>query len=322
MQYFSKLVSFGDRNDSINYDFVLWQNIPVAIKKENLEIGDFMIKSPDKNIVFIFERKTITDWAQSMKDGRYREQKTRLRAFYNQWIAAKGFKPMIFYIIEGSLDSNEIISPIDINEDAENGDNNISGKGEGEREGDVEYQTRVAGIPLSTLWSSFYHTIIRDNIFIIQTTTAKHTAHALLKSLETMAKYEANVVDNCRMNPSTATAAEYNEEYWEGVQINKGKNLTPDIVYRKMLCQIPKVSKKTCDAIVERYPNMRILMEEYQGKETVGEKEQMLANIVIESANDEHNHEQDQDQELKTKKRNKRIGKELSKKVYQYLFNN
>ena len=62
----------------------------------NLDIGDFIIKDDNENIVMIFERKTIADLISSIKDGRYREQSFRLSQL-----------PLnnhhIFYIIEGNF---------------------------------------------------------------------------------------------------------------------------------------------------------------------------------------------------------------------------
>ena len=62
----------------------------------NLDIGDFIIKDNNENIVMIFERKTIADLISSIKDGRYREQSFRLSQL-----------PLnnhhIFYIIEGNF---------------------------------------------------------------------------------------------------------------------------------------------------------------------------------------------------------------------------
>ena len=49
----------------------------INVTYSNLEIGDYII-SKDSTIYFIIERKTIQDYANSIRDGRYREQKQRL----------------------------------------------------------------------------------------------------------------------------------------------------------------------------------------------------------------------------------------------------
>ena len=62
----------------------------------NLEIGDFIIKNNNDEIVMIFERKAHADLMSSIKDGRYNEQSFRL----NQTPISNH---NIFYIIEGNI---------------------------------------------------------------------------------------------------------------------------------------------------------------------------------------------------------------------------
>ena len=48
------------------------------VELDNLNIGDFIIKNNDGDIVLIFERKSLSDLIASIKDGRYNEQSFRL----------------------------------------------------------------------------------------------------------------------------------------------------------------------------------------------------------------------------------------------------
>ena len=50
---------------------------------KTLDIGDYIITLDDQEI-FILERKTISDWINSIKDGRYHEQKIRLTSKYQK----------------------------------------------------------------------------------------------------------------------------------------------------------------------------------------------------------------------------------------------
>ena len=70
------------------------KNIP--FQTASLEVGDMLLKSPTETLVF--ERKTLADLEASIKDGRYREQKQRLKSTF----------PFhrITYIIEGPLNSH------------------------------------------------------------------------------------------------------------------------------------------------------------------------------------------------------------------------
>ena len=65
----------------------------ISIQTANLQVGDILITSELDTLVF--ERKTIADLAASIKDGRYHEQKQRLKSIYPHH--------RITYIIEGSL---------------------------------------------------------------------------------------------------------------------------------------------------------------------------------------------------------------------------
>jgi ERCC4-type nuclease len=65
----------------------------ITITKEQLELGDIIIKiGDDPESIFVYERKTMNDMISSVKDGRYKEQKTRLISNFEN----------INYIIEGT----------------------------------------------------------------------------------------------------------------------------------------------------------------------------------------------------------------------------
>jgi len=63
-----------------------------------LDIGDFIIKNDDDNILVIFERKSFSDLLASIKDGRYTEQSFRLDHYpiHNH---------NIYYILEGDVNN-------------------------------------------------------------------------------------------------------------------------------------------------------------------------------------------------------------------------
>ena len=77
-------------NDIINRDLDNYKD-KIEILSENLTLGDIHITY--KNIVHIFERKTLQDLQASILDGRYKEQKARLLSNVSQ--------KYITYIIEG-----------------------------------------------------------------------------------------------------------------------------------------------------------------------------------------------------------------------------
>jgi len=78
-------------NDTV-YGPVNMNNMIFYYKITNLPIGDFILKKNDE-ILFIIERKCISDLSASIIDGRFREQKNRLLESNCD----------IIYIIEGSI---------------------------------------------------------------------------------------------------------------------------------------------------------------------------------------------------------------------------
>ena len=73
-----------------------WKFNKLEIKKENLPIGDIIIKDKSGEEKLIIERKSISDLAASIKDGRYAEQSFRLNN-------NKLHNHNIIYLIEGDI---------------------------------------------------------------------------------------------------------------------------------------------------------------------------------------------------------------------------
>ena len=114
------------------------EKIPDA-KLENLSLGDYIYKIDDEEFIII-ERKTISDYAASIQDGRNREQKARLLEHYP--------KNKIIYLVEGSL----------------NKDNSSS---------------KYNKINADTIISSIINTIFRDEIQVFHTSCQDETVFLL-----------------------------------------------------------------------------------------------------------------------------------------------
>ena len=87
----------------------LFSEIDIQIEQKQLDIGDILITDDNDQVYCIIERKTIKDMLASVKDGRYREQKSRLLSNFN--------KKHILYLIEDfysfeGLDNGSIKSTI------------------------------------------------------------------------------------------------------------------------------------------------------------------------------------------------------------------
>ena len=81
----------------------------ITIEKISIPVGDIILCDSSNNELAIIERKTLSDLACSIKDGRYAEQSFRLNycELHNH---------NIYYLIEGNLDHyNQIKSRMDKN---------------------------------------------------------------------------------------------------------------------------------------------------------------------------------------------------------------
>lgn len=104
------------------------------VKISQLDVGDIHYRINGKTF-FIIERKTLEDLANSIKDGRFREQKIRLQKCLSQDIS-------IIYLIEGNLDSKFYKK---------------------------HNKCKINGIPLNTIIGAQINIIIRDMMQTLKT---------------------------------------------------------------------------------------------------------------------------------------------------------
>lgn len=120
-----------------------------------LSVGDFIIESAEDVQVAVFERKTCADLAASINDGRYNEQKGRLKTL--------SAVPWIGYIFEGYYPVNGISFP----------------RGGGKR----------GVVPRSTVDSVKMGLTLRDEFKVFEMADAQHTAIFLTKMLSKIPEY-------------------------------------------------------------------------------------------------------------------------------------
>ena len=87
-------VIIDHRENALHCHENLWECKPT---RQNLNVGDIQFVDNNSQTIFCVERKTISDLADSIKNGRYREQKYRLLKSYPA--------NMIGYLIEGHIPS-------------------------------------------------------------------------------------------------------------------------------------------------------------------------------------------------------------------------
>lgn len=171
------------------------------IKLELLEFADFQILNNDK-ILYLFERKTITDLLASIKDGRYKNQKANITA---------NFKPFqYYYIIEGN----------------------------------VKYNSNPSNQNDKVVLSAVINTMIRDKMGIFFTKSEQETAE-LIKCIYTRIK---NKPDEYTCEPQICESV---------ITTGSKKKKNVSEVWKYQLCQIPDISEKTADAVIEKYRNLK-----------------------------------------------------------------
>lgn len=123
-------------------------NAKEYLKFENLEVGDINIKY-NGEIKIVIERKNIKDFSNSIKDGRYAEQKIRLKSL-------KLEPSNIYFLIEGKINK--------------------------------DIKKKVSGITYDTIISSMISLMIRDNFKIYKTENIDETIIFLEKLYDKLLK--------------------------------------------------------------------------------------------------------------------------------------
>lgn len=193
------------------------------IRFENLDIGDYIFKYEEK-IILVIERKSIQDLASSIKDGRYREQKSRLLNNYS--------KNNVLFLIEGDLMFDN--KSINFNK-----------------------------VDKYTIYSTLINLYIRDNFNVFISYSSNHT----IDFLENVANKIKKQGDKLLENPDINLKENYDSSLLNTIIPKKNKNISPDLVYKSQLCNIPNISSTFADVIIEKYPNMPTLIKELESLE-------------------------------------------------------
>lgn len=140
------------------------------------------------------------------------------------------------------------------------------------------------------------NTIIRDNLHYIHVNNSNETIVFIKNIYTRLSKYVKQIYNEIY--------GKTNEEscYSSVCNINKKKNLTPEIYKIIQLQQIPNVSNNIAKLILENVGSLRDIIIKYQSDEEILD----LKNIIS---------------ELKHGENKRRIGKKLANKIIEYIFN-
>lgn len=194
------------------------------IKYENLEHGDIQIKN-DNDVLVVLERKSLVDLVASIKDGRWKNQKTVLLKTIN--------RKHIIYVIEGIIDFNEDIDIV------------------------------LGGLSKKIIIGSILNTLIRDDIKIIFTRDINDTIHLINGLFNRILKDPSKYTEN-NMNLETSLGSSINIDDNMVIRKDKNV-IDKTVCFMNQLCQIPSISNKTAKTLINRWKTMDLFYNEMKG---------------------------------------------------------
>ena len=222
----------------------------IKIISQTLPLGDIIINDGINDCVII-ERKTLTDLAASIKDGRYDEQSYRLNGLPHH-------NHNIIYLIEG-----------DVN----------------------RFNAFKERIDKQTLYSAMFSINYFKGFSVMRSTNLDETAmiacnmvYKLVGGLKSGKIAFYKTVDNSLNNQNNNTNDKDNNEdkedkdtekkevtekdYCSVIKKVKKENITQDNIGEIMLCQIPGVSSASALAILSQFKTLPNLIKSIQTNET------------------------------------------------------
>ena len=226
----------------------------IKLKVDNLKLGDIAFFNIDKDNneigtgtgveLMLFERKSLTDLASSIKDGRYAEQSFRL----------DGYEAIpnhnIVYLIEGDLSKFK--------------------------------ESKYNRVTKKTLLSSMFSILYYKGFSVVRTMNALETCDLISSWADKLEREREKTSDTkkqyyCAANKVVVEETDKEEgkekdkeqsqqyDYCKTLKIKKEKNgnVTPDNIGVIMLCTIPGISSKTAIAIMNEFKTIRQLIKSF-----------------------------------------------------------
>jgi ERCC4-type nuclease len=200
----------------------------IKLISENLPLGDVIIQDNIEEKIII-ERKTLSDLAASIKDGRYTEQSYRLDGINHH-------NHNIIYLIEGDM---------------------------------ARYNIFKGRMDKTTLYSAMFSINYYKGFSTMRSNSLEETAFIITNMVYKMLKadkepyYGKPVVKEEKQNESETPENEEKEkvvnegkDYCKVVKKVKKENINASNIGEIMLCQIPGVSSVTALAILEQFKTL------------------------------------------------------------------
>ena len=213
-------------NEDLNYNF--------EIKIEVLDLGDIIICDDKGSEKLIIERKTLSDLASSIKDGRYSEQSYRLNSLSMH-------NHNIIYLIEGDIHN---------------------------------YNNKYNKVKPETLQVTMFCLQYFKGFSLFKTRDKMETAEYILRITNKLMKDKSreNYYKNGELNNTGETNNKgdnevnyknnsYTKTYTDVVKKVKKNNIRPDNIGEIILSQIPGISSKTSKAVMAEFNSLYDMFE-------------------------------------------------------------
>jgi ERCC4-type nuclease len=206
----------------------------LKIEALQLPLGDIIISDGEKDLVII-ERKSISDLAASIKDGRYEEQSYRLKNLWHH-------NHNIIYLIEGDLNKYNSFK---------------------ER---IDKQTIYSAMVSINYYKGFsvWRSFSMDETAMI----ICNMAYKLGKDKSKQPFYSNSLINNSNSDTNTLETKEDQQQpipsekdYCTVVKKVKKDNITIENIGEIMLCQIPGISSVTALAILAQFKTLPNLIK-------------------------------------------------------------
>ena len=214
---------------------------PIKIVSENIPLGDIIICNDDGTERIMIERKSLSDLASSICDGRYKEQSFRLNqcSIHNH---------NIYYMIEGQLKSYKSFSRIDKRALLSSFVSITYFKGfsihkTNDMQESAEWILQFADKLGRELGEKpFYSNVdVDENKVLCEKVLCEH-----------------DIAEHTEVNVSN------NDSYSLNMKRVKKNNITPENIGEIMLSQIPNVSVPTAISIMKQYKTISSLITSLQ----------------------------------------------------------
>jgi len=216
----------------------------IKLISQTLPLGDIIINDGTNDCIII-ERKTLSDLAASIKDGRYEEQSYRLNGLNHH-------NHNIIYLIEGDMQRFNSFK---------------------ER---IDKQTLYSAMFSINYFKGF--SVMRSNSIEETAMIACNMAYKLVGGLKAgKVGFYLNVLqpksdelssDDQKNNCDDITKEPTEKDYCAVIKKVKKDNITPDNIGEIMLCQIPGISSASALAILAQFKTLPNLIKSIQEDET------------------------------------------------------